>query len=77
MLTTQRQCESLHDYIKRFIEACSDVKDLNDSFAMQAFKAEVVNDNIHYILYDDKIMTLYELLQKPQGFFQARKISEN
>ena len=54
-----------------------DVKDLNDSFAMQAFKAEMVSDNVHYDLYDDKIMTLYELLQKPQGLVQAKEISEN
>ena len=70
----QRSNESLGDYIKRFTATYTNVKDTNDSFAKQAFKAGVANNHVHYALHDEKLMTFQELSEKAQSLMKVVKI---
>ena len=42
--------------IKRFTVAFTDVKDPNESFAIQASKMGVANKHVHYALYNKNII---------------------
>ena len=56
--------EPLRSYIKRFTVAFIDLKDLNESFVIQAFKTNVANERVHYALYNNDITSMYELVSR-------------
>ena len=42
--------------------AYADVSDLNENFAIQAFRARVSNENVHYTLCNDDIVGIQGLI---------------
>ena len=50
------------------------MKDQNDSFAIQAFKADVISDHVHYALHDEKLTAFRELSKKAQSLTKVEKI---
>ena len=77
MSIVQGSSESLKDYIKWFSAAYSVVRDPNDSFTVQAFRAGIFNKQVYYVLYDSSISSLYELFQKAQGLAEADETRES
>ena len=69
-----RSCESLKSYIKKFTTAFVDIKDLNESFSIQAFKVSMANEQVYYALYNGDIINMHKLVFRAQSLVVAEKM---
>ena len=69
--------EPLKGYIKRFIVTYIDVKDSNECFAIQAFKASMARKHVHYTLFNMEITCMHELVTKAQALAEVEEIRNN
>ena len=51
-----------------------DVKDLNEGFAIQAFRVGVTNEHVHYALCNSDITSMHELVSRVQVLIEAEEI---
>ena len=64
--TTQEPGESFRSYIKRFTTAYAEVGEPNESCAIEAFRAGVSSEHIHYALYGSTLLGMHALITKAQ-----------
>ena len=60
----QHPSEPLRGNIKRFTATYTDIKDLNESFSIKAFKAGVASEHVHYALFNGEITSMHKLVTK-------------
>ena len=73
----QHKNELLYDYIKRFTSTCVDIKDLNESFAFQMFRARVTSEHVHYTLCHKDIITMHKLVTHAQTLVEVEEMRDN
>ena len=69
----QHPNEPLRGYNKWFTVAFTNVNDLNESFAIQAFIVGVINKHVHYALYNSNITIMHELVSRAITLTKAKK----
>ena len=52
----------MKSYIKKFTPAFAVIKDSNESFAIQEFRAGVVSEHVHYALCNRDITIMHKLV---------------
>ena len=57
-----------------FIAAFVHVNDLNKGFVIQAFKASVTNEHVHYVLCNSDITGMHKLVSKAQTLVEAKEM---
>ena len=67
----QQEGEPFHNYIKRYISACTDVKDMNDNFVVHAFTAGLTNEHVRYAIIHEDVSTMHKLVAHAQKFAEA------
>ena len=73
----QREGESFRNYIKRFTLACTNVKDLSNSHAVQIFIAELTNEHIWHSLIHGNVSIMHELMTHAHKFVEANEMREH
>ena len=71
---TQELVESLCSYIKRFTMAYTEVREPNESCAVEAFRAGVSSEHIHYALYGSMLLGMHALIAKAQELANVEEI---
>ena len=61
---TQGPVESFRSYIKRFTTAYAEIGEPNESCAVEAFRAGVSSEHIHYALYGSTLLGMHALIAK-------------
>ena len=61
---TQGSDESLRTFIKRFTKAYAEVEEPNESCAVEAFRARISSEHIHYALYGSTLLGMHALVAK-------------
>ena len=71
---TQGPVESLRSYIKRFTTAYAEVGEPNENCAVEAFRAGVSSEHIHYALYGSTLLGMHALIAKAQELANVEEI---
>ena len=71
---TQGPSESLRSYIKRFTTAYVEVGEPNESCAIEAFRAGVSSEHIHYALYGSTLLGMHALIAKAQELANVEEV---
>ena len=71
---TQGPDKSLRTFIKRFTTAYAEVGEPNESCAVEAFRAGVSNEHIHYALYGSTLLEMHALVAKAQKLADVEEI---
>ena len=69
--------EPLWGYIKRFTMAYTNVKDPNESFVIQEFKAGVINEHVYYTICNKDITSMHELVTYGQALVEVEEMRNN
>ena len=57
--------------------ACTNVKNLKESFAIQAFRAGVTKEHVHYSLSKGDITSMHKLVTWTQELVEAEEMRSN
>ena len=71
---TQGSIESLRSYIKRFTKAYAEVREPNESCAVEAFRVRISSEHIHYALYGSTLLGMHTLIAKAQELANVKEI---
>ena len=71
---TQGPNETFESYTKRFTTTYSYVTNMNEDFAIQAFKIGVTSESVQYVFYGLNIMDIEALIAKAQKLSKAEEM---
>ena len=71
---TQGPDKSLRTFIKRFTTAYAKVEEPNESCVVEAFRARVFSEHIHYALYGSTLLGMHALVAKAQELADVEEI---